>query len=120
MKIKYSCWCSIWLLLRISSVLASETDIAWNWAEEFHLKSNVVVVHTPQHVQFDTEIATQQICIPKGSEYNGFIYPKSLNLLTHVSRNEFVQHLVDCELYEVNSLPSPFIDEGKSNNTENN
>lgn len=101
MKIRYLCF--YMAVLFVSPVLASEQNLLWNWTEKFYLKSNVVVVHTPDHVQFDTEIATQQICIPKGSEYKNFIYQKSLNLLTHVSREEFIQHLIDCELYEVAS-----------------
>lgn len=99
MKIKYLYFCISFLF--VSPLLASEQEDPWNWTGVFPLnKVNVEVEHTSKYVRFDTEIATQ-ICIPKGSDYNDFIFSEALFLSTHVSREEFIQHLIDSGLYEV-------------------
>ena len=86
-------------ILYVSPLFASQEDTLGDWEERFIITNNIVVIHTPQYVQFDEESATDQVCVPKGSEYKDFIYPASLNLLRNVSREEFVKNLIDSELY---------------------
>jgi hypothetical protein len=91
-------------VLSVSPLFASQKSTLGDWEERFILTNNIVVIHTPQYVQFDEERATEQVCIPKGSEYNDFIYPASLNILRDVSREEFIKNLIDSELYNYSLL----------------
>lgn len=100
MKRSYLYVGGIWSFLFILPVLASQSDTTKDWTEEFHLKNGIVVKHTPQYVQFDDEVASRYISIPKGSEHNDYVYEKSLVLITKLSREDFVSHLIKSGLYD--------------------
>lgn len=87
-------------ILFVSPLFASQEIVVGDWEEEFTLTNNIVVKHTRNYVQFDQERATEQICIPKRSKDNDFIYPESLILLQKVSRADFIQNLINSKLYK--------------------
>ena len=77
---------------------SDESKSAGNWTETFTTTAGEIE-HTPSYIKFGFLTAGQGISMSGGSNFNGFVFPKDLNIETNSTREAFVAALKASGIY---------------------